>query len=187
MPSRSTQPDAGPRINILGASGSGATTAGRAVAALDVPYLDGDHYFHGLSDPPFSAPRSPADRYRMFMDDLGARPRWGLGGGVAGWDPFPELAFTRVVFLWVRPRFARIRQRERARFGARILPGGGMETIHRDFVAWASRYDAGDVEGKTLARHEVFRARQRCPVVELRGAFPVEHGTAEIRAACERR
>ena len=45
-----------------------------------------------------------------------------------------------------------------------------MHEAHEAFIDWASRYDAGNIDGKTLGRHEEYLATQTCSVVELRGA-----------------
>lgn len=168
---------------MLGASGCGASTTGRALAdALGVAYFDSDDYFHGPSDPPYNAARAPDERYARIMADLELRPSWVLGGGVAGWDPEPELDFTQVIFLWVpwEVREVRLKRRERERFGARIEPGGDMHAQHLAFMEWASRYDVGDVEGKTFARHRAWLMQQSCRVLDVRGI----DDTAQIVAAC---
>lgn len=173
------------RINVLGASGSGATTVGRALAsALSLPCFDCDDYFHAPSDPPFTAPRAPDERHALIVSDLGPTESWVLAGGVAGWTPYPKLDFTLVVFLWIPAeiRIERLRRREQERFGARIQAGGDMNELHEEFIAWASRYDAGDVEGKTRARHEAWLAAQSCPVVAFHGAFPAERITDAVVA-----
>ncbi len=178
------------RISILGASGVGATTAARSVAeALSLPLFDSDDFYHGPSDPPFNAPRPGRARHDLLVHALAPHPSWVLGGGVAGWEPRPELHLTLVVFLWLPRalRVARLRDRERARFGDRVLPGGDMHEQHEDFVEWAASYDDGGIEGKTLARHEAYLREQRCPVLELRGERPLEQITAAVvRAARDR-
>lgn len=159
------------RINVVGASGSGATTTGKALAqALKLPYFDGDDFYHGPSNPPFQNPRPPVERHAMIMAELDPAPSWVLGGGLVGWDPYPELGLTCIVFLWIplELRLERLVAREKERFGERIEKGGDMYDTHREFVLWASRYDIGDVEGKTLARHEAWMAQQPCPVIEFR-------------------
>lgn len=163
------------RINILGASGCGASTVGRQLsAALAIPYFDCDDYYHEPTDPPFLRQRTPADRHTLLTADLGRETSWVLSGGVAGWEPYPQLHFTLIVFLWVPApiRLERLRRREQARFGPRVLPGGDMHAAHEDFLAWAARYDAGNVEGKTLAQHEAYLAAQTCPVLQFRDAQP---------------
>lgn len=181
---------AGIRINVIGASGSGATTVGKELARLlGVPHFDSDDYYHGPSDPPFQNPRSPQDRYDLVCRDLVSSRDWVLSGGVLGWDPCPDLNFTSVVFLYVptRIRLVRLRQRELERFGDRIAEQGDMYAMHHEFLRWASRYDAGDVEGKTLARHREFLMAQHCPVLEIRGNLGLASIADQIMTAIRSR
>lgn len=176
-------------INILGASGCGASTTGRALAnALSVPHFDCDDYYHGVSDPPFQNPRSPQERHALITRDLCAEASWVLSGGIAGWEPYPPLDFTLIVFLWIPAeiRIERLRRREFERFGDRILEGGDMHEAHEEFITWAARYDANDVEGKTLARHEAYLAMQTCPVLELRELMSTERCVSAILIALNR-
>jgi adenylate kinase family enzyme len=171
------------RINVIGASGCGTSTVGRSVASsLSIPHFDSDDYYHAKSDPPFLNPRSPEERYELIYRDLSSSGSWVLSGGVVGWMPCPELDFTCMVFLQVPVgvRIQRLRQRERERFGVRILEGGDMHETHEEFMRWASRYDVGDVDGKTLARHEAYLEAQRCPVLRFRGDLPLEAVTEEV-------
>ncbi len=121
----------------------------------------------------------------MIVADLSPTESWVLSGGVAGWDPYPQLEFTLVVLLWVPTpiRIERLRRRERERFGDRVLKGGDMHESHEAFIEWASKYDVGDIEGKTLARHEAYLATQTCSVLELRDVFPKDQATDVILAA----
>ena len=173
------------RISILGASGCGASTTGRLLSVeLSVPYFDADDYFHAPSDPPFQKPHCPLERHAAITADLSSAKSWVLSGGVVGWERDPELEFTLIVFLWVPApiRIERLRSRERERFGDRVLQGGDMYEAHEAFIDWASRYDKGDIDGKTLRRHEEYLAIQTCPVVELRGTQTLEQATRLILA-----
>lgn len=175
----------GNRINILGASGCGASTVGRALAeTLTVPHFDSDDFYHEPTDPPFQRQRSPQDRHALIMAKLADTSSWVLSGGVAGWVPYPRLDFTLMVFLWAPAsiRIERLRRREQERFGERVLPGGDMHADHEAFIAWAWRYDEGDIEGKTLARHEAYLAAQSCPVLELRGEMTTAEAIGRILA-----
>jgi len=177
------------RINILGASGSGTTTLGRAVAErLSISHFDSDDYYHGPSDPPFQNPRSAVERCALIERDLQNSESWVLSGGVAGWEPFPRLDFTLTTFLWVPThiRLQRLRDREAQRFGDRIRPGGDMHAAHAEFLDWASRYDVGDVEGKTLARHRAYLATRAEPVLELRDDAAVQALVEQVVAAIGR-
>ncbi len=175
------------QINVIGASGSGASTVGRSLASsLSFPHFDSDDYYHAQTDPPFRKPRSPEERYALMIRDLRCDKNWVLSGGVMGWTPCPKLKFTCIVFLYAETevRIARLRRRERERFGSRILNGGDMHTTHEEFIDWASRYDLGDIDGKTLARHEEYLKAQNCPVLEFRGLMSVAEITrAVLRSA----
>lgn len=171
------------RINVIGASGSGTSTLGQSLAlALGIPFFESDDFYHASTDPPFQRQRPARERYQLLCRDLKPEASWVLSGGVVGWVPCPELRFTCVVFLYVPTeiRVERLRLRERRRFGSRIDEGGDMHDIHENFIDWASRYDIGDIEGKTLARHEAFLRSLRCPVLEYRGAGAVSEITTSV-------
>jgi adenylate kinase family enzyme len=173
----------GIRINVIGGSGSGTSTLGRALAtALAIPHFDSDDYFHAPSDPPFQKPRDVEERLELICRDLRPDQNWVLSGGIVGWLPCPRLDFTFIVFLYVPTpvRIERLRFREWARFGSRIEEGGDMHDTHREFIEWASRYDEGDIEGKTLTRHEAFLREQQCNVLEYRGVRTLPEITASV-------
>lgn len=174
---------AGIRINVIGASGSGTSTLGRSLtAALSLPHFECDDFFHGPSDPPFQNPRPSEERYKLICQDVLAEESWILSGGIAGWSPYPQLDFTCIVFLYVgtQVRVERLHRREQERFGDRILMGGDMQVIHEEFIDWASRYDVGDIEGKTLAMHEEYLKEQCCPVLEFRGECSLSDITKDV-------
>ncbi|MEZ6058398.1 MAG: hypothetical protein R3C01_16985 [Planctomycetaceae bacterium] len=171
------------RIHVIGASGSGTSTMGKSLAsALAIPHFDSDDYFHAPTDPPFQSPRPAEERCEMICRDVASETSWVLSGGIVGWLPCPELDFTCIVFLYVptQARIERLRLRERMRFGHRIDEGGDMHDTHKEFIDWASRYDAGDIEGKTLAQHEAYLLSQRCTVLEYRGVQTVAEITASV-------
>ena len=66
------------------------------------------------------------------------------------------------------------------RFGDRIDEGGDMHDTHEKFLQWASRYDTGDIEGKTLARHEAYLTKQQCPVLKYHGVSSVSDITISV-------
>jgi hypothetical protein len=66
------------------------------------------------------------------------------------------------------------------RFGHRIDEGGDMHDTHEKFLYWASRYDTGDIEGKTLARHEAYLTQQLCPALKYRGVNSVSDVTISV-------
>jgi adenylate kinase family enzyme len=175
------------RIHITGASGSGATTLGRALAqALAFPHHDTDDYFWQPTIPPYQAKREAADRLRLMREMFLPRADWVLSGSLEGWgDPLIS-DFDLVAFLQTPTtvRIRRLRAREAAHFGAdAVAPGGWRSQACEEFIEWASHYDDGDREGRSLAKHEAWLATLPCPVLRLDGSRPLPDLVGEIRAA----
>jgi adenylate kinase family enzyme len=169
-----------PRIHITGASGSGVSTLGAALARwLGCAHLDTDAFYWLPADPPYTQPRPVAERLALVsaaMDAAGAG--WVLSGSLDGWgDPLIP-RFERAVFLETPTelRLARLAERERRRYGAAIEPGGALAAHHLDFMAYAAAYDTGvftsTLTGRHRARHEAWLAHLPCPLLRLDGAAP---------------
>jgi hypothetical protein len=87
-----------------------------------------------------------------------------------------EPLYDLIVFLRLDPalRMERLRRREIADYGSRVGPGGDMEVASRQFLEWAAAYDTAGVEQvRTLATHELWLAKQSCPILRLDAAAPV--------------
>ena len=175
------------RIHVTGASGSGVTTLGRVLAdALALPQHDTDDYFWLPTTPPYRTQRDVADRLRLMREMFLPCAEWILSGSVYGWgdDIIPH--FDLVVFL-VTPqevRLRRLRAREATRFGAdAVAPGGWRHEETESFIEWASHYEDGSREGRTLAKHQAWLARLPCPVLRLDGSRPLPELVGEIRTA----
>lgn len=173
------------RVYILGASGAGVSTLGGALArALAVPAFDVDDYYWMPTDPPFRIKRPVEDRIRRLQTDL-MLPSWVLSGSLDGWGaPVADLA-THVVYVDTPAalRIARLRQREQARFGARIACGGDMHAHHKAFLDWAATYDTGDQPGRSRPRHEAWLAQRPVPVLRLDGRKPPDALVLAVQAA----
>lgn len=161
------------RVHIFGASGSGTTTLGAALAhALGAEHLDSDDYFWMPTDPPYVDKRPPAERLDMLRNDLPRGESWVLSGSLCGWGDALIPSFTLAVFLWLDPalRLARLEAREMAEFGDRLAPGGDMHEAHDAFMSWAASYDDGDLSTRSRALHERWMATLPCPVLRLDAA-----------------
>jgi adenylate kinase family enzyme len=177
------------RVHIVGASGSGTTTLGRAVAArLGSTHLDTDDFFWLPSDPPFETIRVRAERQALLGDALARHPGWVLSGSLCGWGDVFIPRFDLVVFLWLAPdvRLARLVERERARYGdAAVVPGGPLRAKSEAFLAWAARYDAGGTEERSRAMHEQWLATLPCPVLRLETPASVDAHVARVMQRLE--
>ncbi len=175
-----------PRIHVLGASGSGATTLGAALAArLDVPHEDSDDYYWVATDPPFTQMRPPEARVALLLPKLRAAPGWVHSGAAIGWGGPIWPLYDLVVFLTLdnATRLARLRVRETARFGARIAPGGDMHEGSTAFLDWAALYETAGMETRSRMQQEHWLATRTCPVLRLDSAAPVAGLVARVIAA----
>jgi len=165
-------------IHITGASGSGVTTLGRALAKrLGAAQLDTDDFYWLPTDPPFRERRAPAERVEMLERAFAAADQgWVLSGSLDGWGDVLVPHFSKVVFVHTphEVRMARLLAREKTRYGAAIQPGGAMYDQHLDFVDWAGSYDRSDRPGRSLARHQAWLSTLPCPVLRLDGRLSVD-------------
>ena len=173
------------RIHIVGASGSGTTTLGAALAqTMGVPHQDSDSFFWLPTEPPFTTQRPQDERAPMLKAALPADQSWVISGSLLSWGLEVADRFDLVVFLYLDPeiRMARSLARERARYGDRILPGGDMHESHVKFVTWSRGYDDGSNGGRSLASHKAWLETLTCPVLEISDAPTVEASVARVLA-----
>jgi adenylate kinase family enzyme len=172
------------RVHIVGASGSGTTTLGRALAErLDCPHFDTDDYFWQPSDPPFQHIRERAERQSLLGASLDGAAGWVLSGSLCGWGDVFIPRFELVVFLWVPPevRLARLRARERRRYGAAIDPGAPLHARFEAFMAWAAGYDERlEVPERCRRLHEDWLTALPCPVVRLEDTASIQERLGRI-------
>lgn len=166
------------RIHVTGASGSGTSTLGRAIAeAIGGRHLDTDDYFWMPTDPPCQEIRPMPERLERLSADADPEGAWALSGSLCGWgDPLMP-RFERVILLSAPTpiRIERLIRRERARFGAETLePGGALHEMHRGFIEWARKYDDGGLEVRSRALHDAWLAELSCSVLRLDGTLPIE-------------
>ncbi len=169
------------RIHVFGASGSGTTTLGRALAAeLGLAFLDTDDFFWEESDPPFSRIRERAARIAELGSATSRLGSWVLSGSMTGWGDFliPELDLALYLYLAPEIRMARLRKREAERYGDRIGEGGDMRAAHEEFIAWASRYDSAGLEQRSRASHAEWMKKLGCEVLRIEGAAELEERIA---------
>ena len=168
------------RIHITGASGSGVSTLGAALAdEVGCAHLDTDDFYWAASDPPYQTSRPVPERFKRLHAAFDAAPNgWVLSGSLDGWgDPLIPL-FERVILVSAptEVRLARLAERGRRRYGSAVDPGGALHQDQRDFLAYAAAYDSGvftsQLTGRYRARHETWLERLPCLVLRLDGTLP---------------
>lgn len=167
----------GRRVHILGASGSGTSTLGRALAdRLGSQAFDTDDFFWLPTDPPFTHKRRVSERVDLMQSLFLPRADWILSGSCVGWGDTLVPRFTHVVFLTLPAgmRLARLRRRERRRYGNEIDPGGRHAEAFRSFLDWAMSYDDPAFVGRSRGMHEAWLNDLDCPVIRLEATEPME-------------
>lgn len=164
-------------IHIFGASGSGTSTMGQALAArTGFRRMDTDDYYWLPAEPMYTLKRPIPERLALMgrdLDDCGGAV---LSGSLVGWgDPLiPRFTLAVRLDTPTPVRMERLRQREYARYGDRILPGGDMYEQSQAFLAWAAQYDDGVPPIRSRALHDLWQKNLSCPVLTLDGTLPVE-------------
>jgi len=178
------------RLHILGASGTGTSTLGRAMAGhWSVPFHDTDDYFWHPTEPPYTQARPQDERLTLMAQMFLPRRAWVLSGSMISWSDTVEPLFDLVVFLSLDPkvRLERLRLREANRYRAEAIAQGGA--YHSGFLAfmdWAAAYDSPDFVGRSLTRHQAWLGTLTCPVLTLDAALPTAELVAQITAATPR-
>ena len=163
------------RMLITGASGSGTSTLGAALAReLGIARLEADDYYWLPTVPPFINKRDKAERLSSLLRDLRTKQSAVLAGSIIDWGIELENAFDLIVFLYLDAaiRVERLRTREIELLGK----------ADPEFLEWAAQYDEGVLGGRSLAKHQAWLAARNCPVIELRGDLSVrERVTAVLK------
>ncbi len=152
---------------ITGASGSGTTTLGQALAStLNWTFVDTDDLFWLPTDPPFTTRRERNQRCQQMRQALVNHENLVVSGSVMDWGADIEDAFDCIVFLYLDTtiRITRLKVREMQRYGF----------INQESIDWASGYDHPASEGRSLAKHKRWLAARSCTILTLEGDLSVK-------------
>lgn len=173
-------------ILIFGASGSGTTTLAASVAQqLSVKHLDTDNYYWKYTPVPFTEALPQNRRVELLRKDISKYGNVVISGSLSGWgvELTPLLSCAVRVELEPNERMRRLIERERSRFGDRVLQGGDMYDEHCKFVEWAREYDyCNDVSRRSKAQHDKWQSELHCPLLTVNSANSVEHNTSLVVA-----
>jgi len=165
------------RVHILGASGVGTSTLGKALAEkLNYCHFDTDDYYWLPPKYSFTQARERNERQSVLMSDLKKHDNWILSGSLCGWGDIFIPFFDVVIYLWIPKdiRINRLIEREKQIYGENIEPGGKKYNQFLEFIEWASKYDDGDIDIRSKALHEEWLSSLKCPVARIEGDLSVE-------------
>lgn len=168
------------RILITGASGSGTTTLGKAVAPrLKWGFIDADDYYWIPTKPPYKIERESDLRFQMILNEISKHESVIVSGSVMNWGIELEDSFDLIVFLYLDTsiRLKRLEIREKKELGH----------ADPDFLKWASEYDTGPSTGRSLAKHIKWLSERKCKVLNLEGDLTVQERCALLLEALSRK
>ncbi|MDD4796397.1 MAG: AAA family ATPase [Eubacteriales bacterium] len=171
-------------IIIYGASGSGKTTLGKALAQrLALQHIDIDDYiWRWDTQMPYTVLRPRQERIACLEKAISTARPFVMTGSMWSIRASFNARFDLAVFLTVPTaiRMERLRAREAAMFGARILPGGDMYEQNRAFLDDAAAYDTGEPPQVCQKQHEQWTAELSCPVLRVDGTKDIAENAAWI-------
>lgn len=176
------------RLHLFGASGSGCSSLGRAMAKkFQLSYYDTDDYYWEASEPPFTVRAQATSRNARLQQDLLRTTGWVLAGSISSWQLDLGDTLSLVIFVRVpsKERIARLYGREVQRYGARVLSSGDMYTSSQAFIDWSRCYETGERPGRTLAQHTAWLAQLTCPTMTFDNVGPVDNACAQLAAQIE--
>ncbi len=175
-----------PAIHIMGASGSGTSTLGKALAQkLEAAWLDTDNYYWYPSTPRFQEKRPIADRLELLQEAFtNAENGWILSGSLESWGESLVPSFGLVVFLELdnNERMERLIKREAERHGENILPGGSAYESSKEFLQWSYHYEDSTMPGRNRKRHEEWLKTLPCKVLRLDSSASVDDLVKQVMA-----
>ena len=171
-------------IIIFGASGSGTSTIGRALAQeLGFTHFETDDFSTVKTPIPFTVSRSLAERIALLQAAISDCSGFVISGSMWDWsEPFlPHFDLAVFVTAPTDIRIARLEMREQEQYGNRICKGGDMYENHCKFIAWSKTYDT-DNPDRSLQLHEQWITTLPCPVLRIDGTMSVTENVAQIAA-----
>ncbi len=171
-------------IIIYGATGSGKTTLGKELAhRLDFQHVDIDDYiWRWDTDIPYTILRPREERIEYLMNAISKCRHFVMTGSMGSIRESFNSLFDLAVFITVPTeiRIERLRARESAMFGERILVGGDMYEQNLMFFEDALQYETGEPPQICLKHHEQWSGELSCPVLRVDGTKSISENAAWI-------
>lgn len=172
-------------IHIYGASGSETSTLGRKISEeLGYKFMDTDDYYWLPTNPQYTTKRSKEERLALMKKDISENDNVVISGSLVDWGDELIPLFTLAIRLVTDTeiRIERLKNREKQRFGNRIMPAGDMYANHIEFIEWAREYDTGSKDMRSKANHDEWQKLLLCKQIILDGAEDLEENFKKVQA-----
>lgn len=156
-------------IIIMGLNGSGKSTICHQLAdLLNYRCMDVEDYYFLDSDIPYAKSRTREEVKQLMLDEIKICHNYVLSSVGCNWGPEIISTYKLAVLLYapLQMRLERIKQRETARFGNRVLEGGDMYESQKRFRDMVASRSAEDIEQQACSL--------ACPVLEIDATLPVK-------------
>lgn len=162
---------------ILGPGGSGKTTLGKYVAdKMGISFLDIDEYiWRNDTQIPFTVMYSKEEKIKNLMEATQKTDEFVMAGSMNSFHEYFDHLFLLAVYLTANAelRVSRVHERERKKFGERILPGGDMYDTHQQFLDDVANYDF-EAASCNRSQHTLWLNQMICPILRLDGGDSIE-------------
>lgn len=162
---------------ILGPGGSGKTTLGKYVAdKMGISFLDIDEYiWRNDTQIPFTVMYSKEEKIKNLMEAMQKTDEFVMAGSMNSFHEYFDHLFLLAVYLTANAelRVSRVHERERKKFGERILPGGDMYDTHQQFLDDVANYDF-EAASCNRSQHTLWLNQMICPILRLDGGDSIE-------------
>ncbi|XMB72404.1 AAA family ATPase [Mycoplasmatota bacterium WC30] len=157
-------------INIFGSSGSGSTTLAKNIALnYDYKFIDVDDYLWQKTDPPFTKRNTDKIAVSLIKEALNDNQPAVISGSLVGICDGLKKDISLFVYINLDKeiRISRIKNREKERFGSRILPGGDLHEQHLSFLQWVSDYEENPETLRSRRQHLLWLDDVKTPVLKI--------------------
>ncbi|QHI36066.1 Cytidylate kinase [Kordia antarctica] len=171
------------KILIIGASGSGTTTLGKALSvATNFKHLDVDDYYWKVTNPPFQEKISLAERTKNLTIDFHNHTNVIVSGSLVSWGKAWKTAFDLAIFVTLDKniRMQRLEQREFERYGDKLVTDLKVKETSEAFLAWAKRYDDSTFTGRSMKIHLDWLALLSCKTLTIDSALSLENNVSTV-------
>lgn len=178
------------RIHLLGPSGSGTTSLGKALSEkLNIPWFDTDDIFWIKTDPPFTNKQDREKRINLLKEIDVKNKSWIISGSMLDWGDFLRDKMDLIIYLYVDKniRINRLIKRETKRFGKRIENGSDMYEQHNAFLTWASSYEEGGLDMRSKKSELAWLKKAECTIIKIEKEIPIEEEVEVVLNSIEKR
>lgn len=171
------------KILIIGASGSGTTTLGKALSVTtSFKHLDVDDYYWEDTNPPFQEKISLAERNENLMNDFKKHENVIISGSLVSWGKAWQTAFDLAIFVTLDKdiRMQRLKQREHERYGEKLHTDLKLKETSTAFLAWATQYDDPNFTGRSIKIHRDWLALLSCETLMIDSSLPLEINVSKV-------